>query len=182
MGYHIEGFADPTMSAVFNDLLMVKSPTHRKRVSEDRSRSGSGSGSCKKTSESDQKPISLLEDNTSEGKSTSFLKSILIQQKETADSLMSSAKKIGPVAKKITQMEQAYDAAFESDIQAAQPKLGSTLQGFILIFFLCSFVVLTIVSTMMVNMMTDSMRQTLMTFVMFLVLGIVGATLIIQFG
>ena len=69
----------------------------------------------------------------------SFLKSILTQQRLTTDSLMKSAKKIGPISQKITNKDVSYNAAFESDIAAPIPNMSGTLQGFTFVFFIiCS--------------------------------------------
>jgi len=112
----------------------------------------------------------------------SFLRTILTKEKASVDSLINTAKRLGPVAKNIEQMESAADASFESSTKAAQPMLGSTLQGFIMLLFVVSYIVLTLVTCMMVNMITESGGKTASTFVGFVILAIVLMTVIIRFG
>jgi len=106
----------------------------------------------------------------------------LLQQRATVDSLLATAKRMNPIAKKVNQQEAAYDAEFESEVQAAQPKLGSTMQGFLLLFFIFCYVSLTIVTCIAVNTITESGTKAAIAFAMFLVLGLVIASLIIQFA
>jgi hypothetical protein len=178
---YIEGFSDPTMSSIFNTMLTitVKKP-HSAHDSLSKSKSKSKSGSCAPSVPS-QAPLTLPTGSNPD-ESTSFLKTVLEQQKQSVDSLMTTAKRVNPLAKKASQMEAAYDTAFENETAAAQPKLGATLQGFVLLFFLVSYVALTIVTCMTVNMLTESGTKTAGTFVMFLVLGFVLLSLIIQLG
>jgi hypothetical protein len=104
------------------------------------------------------------------------------QQQELADSLMSSAKKIGPVSQKIITSEDAYDAAFEADVAAALPSRSSSLQGFTLFFFILSFLSLAIVASINVNFISGSIFYAIGTFVSFLVLFILSIALINRFG
>ena len=184
---YIEGFSDPTMSTLFDTMLTIslrkpqKSSSGSKSGSRSGSTSGSTSGSCASSAGSSQPPLSLLPKTTGD-EATSFLKTVIEQQKQSVDSLMTTAKRVNPLAKKAHQMEAAYDAAFESESPAVQPMLGSTLQGFILLFFALTYVALTIVTCMTVNMLTESGTKTAGTFVAFLVLGFVLLSLIIQLG
>jgi hypothetical protein len=104
------------------------------------------------------------------------------QQQELADSLMSSAKKIGPVSQKIITSEDAYDAAFETDVAAALPSGSSSLQGFTLFFFILSFLSLAIVASINVNFISGSVFYAIGTFVSFLVLFILSIALINRFA
>ena len=178
---YIEGFSDPTMSSIFDNMLTITLKQNKNKNSQSgyTSRSGSKSGSCAPSVPS-QAPLTLP--TVTEDESTSFLKTVIEQQKQSVDSLMSTAKRLNPLAKKASQMEAAYDAAFENEAVAAQPMLGSTMQGFILLFFLVSYVALTIVTCMTVNMLTESGTKTAGTFVMFVVLGLVLLSLVIQLG
>jgi len=126
-----------------------------------------------------RKPLTLLPGDTEQ---TSFFRTLLIEEKASVDSLFSIAKRVGPVAKKIDQMESAADASFEDSIQAPPPMLGSTLQGFILLFFVVSYVALTLITCMAVNMITESGTKAAGTFVGFVILAIVLASVIIRFG
>jgi len=105
---------------------------------------------------------------------TTFLKSILTKQKATADSLMDSAKKISPVAQKISAKIAAYDTAFETDIPAPLPNINGTLQGFVLFFFVLSFLSLAIVLSIRMN--------SVYVFGGFAILFIVALGLIIRLG
>ena len=115
------------------------------------------------------------------GEPTSFLKTFLTEQKNTVDSLMATAKKIGPSAQKIVQADTAYNAAFESDAQAAVPTVGGTLQGFILIFFFISYIVLTLVITLMIYLSVSG-GSAAGTFVGFLLFGVCIFALLFRFG
>jgi hypothetical protein len=170
--YSLEEYDNPDMRSVFNSLLKI-TPTSRL---QGRSSKGSKSTACPK--DNGQRPLSLEDDTDREP--TSFLKALLIQQKRATKSLMDTAKRIGPAAHKVVEMEKAYDAAFESDIQASLPRAGGTLQGFILLFFSISYIVLALVTTIMVNAITRSTRSALMTFATFVVLGIIIFALIVR--
>lgn len=170
--YKIEGFDNPDMHSVFNNLLKISPVT---RVHGRSSRS-SGSSAC--PANDGQRPISFQDDTDTAP--TAFLKSMLIQQKTATKSLMDTAKRIGPAAQKVVQMEGAYDAAFESDIQASLPRAGGTLQGFVLLFFSISYIVLALVTTMMVNIVTGSSKKALGVFAVFCILGIVILALLVR--
>jgi hypothetical protein len=107
---------------------------------------------------------------------------MLKHQREAADSLMATAKKINPVAKTINRMEDAYDAAFESDAKASLPVAGQTLQGFALLLFFVSFVSLVLVGTIVVNNVTKSAKITAGFFVGSIVVGMVVLGVIRRLG
>ena len=112
----------------------------------------------------------------------SFVKTLLQQQQELADSLIDSAKKIGPVSQKIITSEDAYDAAFETDVAAALPSGSSSLQGFTLFFFILSFLSLAIVASININVISGNTVYAISTFVGFIILFIVCIALINRFG
>jgi hypothetical protein len=112
----------------------------------------------------------------------SFVKTLLQQQQELADSLIDSAKKIGPVSQKIITSEDAYDAAFETDVAAALPSGSSSLQGFTLFFFILSFLSLAIVASININVISGNTVYAISTFVGFIILFIVSIGLINRFG
>ena len=107
---------------------------------------------------------------------------LLQQQQELADSLMASAKKLGPVSQKIITSEDAYDAAFETDVAAALPNRSSSLQGFTLFFFILSFLSLSIVASINVNSISGSTSYAIGTFVSFIALFILSIALINRFA
>jgi hypothetical protein len=185
----IEGFANPTMESVFQDLLTVKIPSNkhlrRSMISSDTSIPSvqSVGNTCNTASSKDQlTTVSQMESDVDSGQQTSFLRSILVQQRDSVKSLLETAKMIGPVAQKIEQKEQAYDAAFESDRQAVAPLGGGNIQGFALLFFIVSFIAFTIVCTIAVNELTHSHYVAGGAFIGFLILGIVFMALIVRLG
>ena len=112
----------------------------------------------------------------------SFLKSILTQQRLTTDSLMKSAKKIGPISQKITNKDVSYNAAFESDIAAPIPNMSGTLQGFTFVFFIISFISLAIVMTLTVSQISSNIIHTITTLAAFIILILISVPLIFRFG
>jgi hypothetical protein len=116
------------------------------------------------------------------GSSTSekiaFLKSIITEQRTTADSLMDSAKKMGPVAQKLSAQKGAYDAAFESDLLAPMPNTSGTLQGFTLVFFTLALFSLAIVSSILAGNAVSG----LVTFGVFTIVYVVSLALISRYG
>ena len=171
----MEGFSDPTMNNVFQNLLKVrKSKNNIKKTS----------GTSKKSTNSCPAPVSQapLTQGTNTNEMTGFLKDMLVKQKATADSLMKTAKKIGPAAQAIQQKEDAYDAAFENDTDAGIPSTQSTLQGFTLVFFILSYIALTGMSALAVSVITSSPRKVIYTLIGYLILGIVLFSIILRLG
>jgi hypothetical protein len=119
---------------------------------------------------------------TSNSGKISFLKSILLQQKTTADSLMQSAKKINTVSQKIINSRNAYEAAFESDKIAPLPKMSGTLQGFTFVFFVISFISLGIIMSIAVNQYTGNTTYAVITMCVFIISIIVSVPVIVRFG
>lgn len=109
-----------------------------------------------------------------------FLKTAIKEQRALADSLMESAKKMGPVSQKLSADTQAYQAAFETDVITPVPDIGGTLQGFTLIFFVVSFFSLAIIMSILVNQKTGSVKPALFTFGMFILTFIVAIFIIIR--
>ena len=171
----IEGFENPDMQHVFNSLLTITPAPASSRRTSSGSRSGSGSGACPPNP--GQTPLSISETNEPAAP-TSFLKTMLIQQREATKALMNTAKRIGPATQKVVQMEQAYSTAFENDLQAALPDVGGTLQGFVLLFFLVSYGALTLVSTIMTYVITGSIKNALGIFAAFIFAGIIATSLL----
>lgn len=109
-----------------------------------------------------------------------FLKTAIKEQRALADSLMESAKKMGPVSQKLSADTQAYQAAFETDVITPVPDIGGTLQGFTLIFFVVSFFSLAIIMSILVNQKTGSVNTALFTFGMFVLTFIFAMFVIIR--
>ena len=177
----MEGFENPTMATVFREMLKI-TPVKNSRGRGPKSAitaSGSSTGSCT------QAPPTLTA-TTSGTSSTSekiaFLKSILTEQKNTADSLMESAKKMGPVAQKLSTQKGAYDAAFESDLVAPMPNTSGTLQGFALVFFTLAFFSLAIVSSILTNHATGNPASAFTTFGGFIIAYVVSLGLLSKYG
>ena len=172
----IEGFENLDMQHVFKSLLTVTPPRPTSRTT--RSGSSSGSGACPST---EQTPLSMSDGMTPPAP-TSFLKTMLIQQRDATKALINTAKRIGPATQTAVQMEQAYTTAFENDLQAALPDAGGTLQGFILLFFIVSYSALTLVSTVMVNLVTGSLGKAGATFAAFVLVAILTAVILARLG
>lgn len=167
----IEGFENLDMNNVFNSLLRITpAPPSGRRTS---SSSNSGSGACPPTG---QTPLSISDSNTPQ--STSFLKTMLIQQRDATKALMNTAKRIGPATQKVVQMEEAYSTAFENDLQAALPDTGGTLQGFVLLFFLVSYGALTLVSSIMTYVVYGSIKNALGIFAAFILAAMIIISLL----
>ena len=111
-----------------------------------------------------------------------FLESLVKQQKDLADSLMQSAKKIGPVIQRKIDTDEAYDAAFESDLTAPLPNISGTLQGFTLFFFILSFACLALVFSININYVSGNTLYAVYTFICFIFLFILSMSLITRLG
>lgn len=176
----IEGFENPTMATLFREMLKVspvpKSNSRGPKISVATSKDGS----CPPTS-GNQAPPAAASSSTTQSK-IAFLKSILSEQKDTADSLMESAKKMGPVAQKLVAQKDAYDAAFETDLIAPMPNTSGTLHGFTLVFFTLAFFSLAIVASILTNHATGNVNSALTTFGIFLVVFFVAVGIIVKFG
>ena len=177
--YKIEGFDNPAMQSVFTNLLTVTpiSYTSGARTSST-GQPGQPGQACPSTA---TLPLSIS-DGSTPAQPTSFLISMLVDQKKATKALMDAAKRIGPVTQKVVQMEQANATAFESDLQASIPNIGGSLQGFIFLFFIVSYAALTLVSTIMVNVVTGSTGKAGGTFAVFILIGIISMSLIARLG
>ena len=113
---------------------------------------------------------------------TPFLKTMLQKEKESVETLLKLASKVGPVVNTMVEHEKAYDAAFEAETQAPIPTYGSTLQGFTLLLFYVSYAALMIVVTIYVNATTANASAAAGTFVGFIVLGFISMGLIQRYG
>ena len=173
-----EGFENPDMQHVFNSLLTV-TPIPPSGYRGRSAISASSGSEC--SANPGQTPLSMSDGMTPPAP-TSFLKTMLIQQRDATKALMNTAKRIGPATQSAVQMEQAYTTAFENDLQASLPDAGGTLQGFILLFFIVSYLALTLVSTLMVNLVSGSVGKAGATFAAFILLGILIAVVLARLG
>lgn len=177
----MEGFENPTMATVFREMLKV-TPVPKSNTRGPRKAAGSSSSSSCPPSSSTTPPPTATSSTSSTSEKIAFLKSILTEQKKTADSLMESAKKMGPVAQKLLAQKDAYDAAFESDLVAPMPNTSGTLQGFTLVFFTLAMFSLSIVVSIMTNQITGNPASALKIFGAFVIAYIVSIAMISKFG
>jgi len=181
--YKMEGFENAAMSKVFTDLLMIRPQAKKvQQVSNGRPKTTSSSNpSCPPDNAG---PNVLTTGSMAAGAAepTSFLKTMLIQERNTVDSLIETAKKISPVAKRIIQMEDAYDAAFESDAKAPLPGISKTLQGFAILLFFISYIALAIIGTIAINSITKSGRAAASAFAGFGIVGFILLAVIAHLG
>jgi hypothetical protein len=94
-----------------------------------------------------------------------FLSKIIKDEKDTVQSLLRTAAKIGPMANTIVESESASDAAFISKAPSPIPTYGSTLQGFTFILFFWSFLSFAIVIAIYINQTTGNTANAVGTFV-----------------
>ena len=179
----MEGFENPTMSTLFREMLKI-TPVKSKSGRGPKNAAGSTvSANCPPSS---SPPPLTLTPTSASGSSSSekiiFLKSILTEQRTTADSLMESAKKMGPVSQKLVSQKSAYDAAFESDLLAPIPNTSGTLQGFTLVFFTLAFFSLAIVASILTNQTTGNVQTALKVFGGFVIAYVVSLSLISKYG
>jgi len=149
MGDHlspvIEGFTG-TMGTLFTEMLSVTPTTHTNLR-----------GPAVGVTPTPKLPAAKV----------AFLKDVITQQKKAADSLMASAKKIGPVAQKISAADSAYKSAFQSDITAALPNFSGSLQGFTIFFFLLSYISLAVIVAIHINQISGNLPYSLQILGMF---------------
>ena len=156
---YVEGFTD-----LFNDRLKVNRSVIRTSILD--------------SSSNNEIPYTL----DSPGIQVDFLRQVLEDKKATADSLMATAKKLGPIAQTASASQDAYDAAFESDKIAPLPNKSGTLHGFTLIFFYISLFFLAIISSVVANQLSGSTSNALQTFGVFLLITLLATALIMRFG
>ena len=176
----MEGFENPTMSTLFREMLKITPTTNSNSRGARTAAARSRDGTCPPSTSPAAPSLTASSSQTAE--KIAFLKSILSEQKKTADSLMESAKKMGPVARKLSAKATAYDAAFESEEVAPMPNISGTLQGFTLIFFSLAFFSLAIVASIITSQATGNVNSALKTFGVFLFLYCVAVGIIMRFG
>ena len=178
----MEGFENPTMATVFREMLKI-TPVKNSNSRGPKSAIGSSSsGSCPPSSSPPASSTVTPSASSSASDKIAFLKSILTEQKATADSLMDSAKKMGPVSQKLMAQKGAYEAAFESDLLAPMPNTSGSLQGFTLVFFTLAFFSLAIVASILTNQATGNVTSAFTTFGGFIIVYILSFALISKYG
>lgn len=177
----MEGFENPTMSTLFREMLKITPTTNSKSRGPKTAVATSKDGTCP-PSASAAAPAATASSSSSVAEKIAFLKSILSEQKKTADSLMESAKKINPIAQKLTAKTAAYDAAFESEQVAPMPNISGTLQGFTLVFFSLAFFSLAIVASIITSQATGNVNSALKTFGGFFMVYCIAVGMIIRYG
>lgn len=174
----MEGFENPTMSSLFQEMLKItpvpKSKSRGPKIQVVRAKDGV----CPAVIP--QAAATPLSSTTSD--KIAFLKSILTEQKANADSLMDSAKKMGPVSQKLIAQKTAYDAAFESDLLAPMPNTSGTLQGFTLVFFTLAFFSLAIVASILTNHASGNTSSAVTIFGGFFIAYVISLSLISRYG
>lgn len=112
----------------------------------------------------------------------SLLKDMISQERSNLDDLIRTAKQLNPVIQKITPLDKAYDAAFESAAQRPVPAAGATLQGFALLLLVISYIALVLVSVIAVNILTGSVMTAVKVLVVLLGSGFIGYGILAKYG
>lgn len=179
----IEGFENPTMATLFREMLTVNPVSKKNSRGPKTAVATSKDGSCPPASKpASSSPTPSAGSGSTAQQKIAFLKSILSEQRATADSLMESAKKMGPVSQKLIAQNTAYEAAFESDLVAPMPGISGTLQGFTLFFFVLSYFALAIVVSILVSQTSGNTSDALKIFGMFIIGFLVALGLIARLG
>ena len=178
----MEGFENPTMATVFREMLMIRPVNNSKGRGPKTAVSVRSDGACPPPTTLPSSATSPASSSSSTSEKIAFLKSILTEQRATADSLMDSAKKMGPVSQKLVAQKSAYDAAFETDLLAPTPNTSGTLQGFTLVFFTLAFFSLAIVVSILTNQTTGNVQTALKIFGGFVIAYVVSLSLISKYG
>lgn len=178
----MEGFENPTMATMFREMLKITPVKNSSGRGPKTAIGATSNGSCPPASA----PASATSASASSGSSSiekiAFLRSVITEQKATADSLMESAKKMGPVSQKLVAQKGAYDAAFETDLLAPMPNTSGTLQGFTLVFFTLAFFSLAIVASILTNQASGNVQTALKIFGGFVIAYVVSLSLISKYG
>ena len=186
----MEGFENPTMATLFQEMLKVdvirETPQKRNLTRTPGTSAGSAASNnaaCRTTTRGTTSNTASGSDtaNGTSSEKVAFLKSILLEQREMADSLMKTAKKMGPVSQTVLAKKSAYQAAFETEEQAALPNSSGTLQGFAILFFLLSFFSLAILSSIITSQ-SAGLTGAAKTFGAFFVVFLVAYGLLTRVG
>ena len=116
------------------------------------------------------------------GNSVFILNDMILAEEQTAADLMKTLKNIQPLAQKVLSQPDAYDAAFETDVNVGRPSSKATLQGFAIMLLLLSYLVLTVVVTLSVSYSTNDTYTTGKVFVGFIFLGVVLFSILARLG
>ena len=110
------------------------------------------------------------------------VKSFIQTQKETADTLLNSARRFTTISNKKEISSAAYDAAFESEKAPVIKGPSDTLQGFALLLFFGSFFALLCILPIKVYLVTQDLTKTGIAFGGLFFLGIMFTGLIQRFA
>jgi len=180
----VEGFTS-AVANVFNSVLKVPS---KSSFTQSKSVPGTSSGKTNPTSGTcvvaPNIPSTTLQasSNIRADTPSPFLKQMLINEKDTVESLLKAAAKIGPVVNTVMIKEAAADAAFVSKVPASIPTYGSTLQGFTFILLFWSLFSLAVVTSIYINQTTGNTASAGASFVGFAVIGVIIFSLIKRYG
>jgi hypothetical protein len=181
MSLAVEGFTN-----LFTNVLDYPKPTIVKHAKVPNSGSARGSSNSRRCDIPDSKSPSAYVSSSSATVTaftpSPFLKKMIANEKETVESLLKVAAKIGPVVNNIVEKEKAYDAAFEAETPAAIPGYGSTLQGFALLLFFVSYGALMIVIAIYINATTGNAATAGGTFIGLLILAFILMGVIKRYG
>jgi hypothetical protein len=182
----IEGF---TIDNLFNDVLKIPKSSITKSTKAPNPGNARANSNRVRCASPAPQPGTSVANAASSGAATvnaytppAFLKTLLQKEKESVETLLKLASKVGPVVNTMVEHEKAYDAAFESETQAPIPTYGSTLQGFTLLLFYVAYFALMIVITIYVNATTANAAAAAGTFVGFIVLGFISMGIIRRYG
>jgi hypothetical protein len=113
---------------------------------------------------------------------TPFLKDVIKNEKDSIETLLKIASKIGPLAQTVVQKEEAYDAAFETTDPSPIPGPSGTMQGFALLMFFASYLILAIVMTVYVFQSSESEYKAATTLIIFTVGGAIVLSVLGRIG
>lgn len=113
---------------------------------------------------------------------TPFLKDVIRNEKDSIETLLHIAAKIGPLAQTVVQKEEAYDAAFETTEPNPVPGPSGTMQGFAVILFFASYLILAIVMTVYVFQSSESEYKAATTLIIFTVGGAIVLSILGRIG
>jgi hypothetical protein len=161
----VEGF---TTGDVFEQVLrMPKSSIVPTKAVPGKSSgvTNTNSGSCPTTAATTTSTSSTVTPTITPYTPPPFLKKLIQDEKNSVESLLRTAAKIGPMANTVIESENASDAAFMAKEPAPIPTYGSTIQGFTFILFFWSYVSLAIVGSIYINQTTGNTANAVGTFI-----------------
>ena len=169
----VEGF---TGNDVFKEVLRMPKPSIVPTKAVPGKSSGvtnTNSGTCPSAAAAATSATSTTSTTITPYTPPPFLKKLIQDEKNSVESLLRTAAKIGPMANIVIESENASDAAFMAKEPAPIPTYGSTIQGFTFILFFWSYVSLAIVGSIYINQTTGNTANAVGTFVGAIILLVV---------